>query len=149
MWQRFWRGHEPLEPTGEEIWDDGLSTYWPVHVTDRAGPDPLAMMRSAMDQWEKLANEYGAQFLERPETSQAMHRMTSGVLQFHKMTQEAIGKALAAANVPSRKDIEALSARLGAIESSLARLEAGMGSSPSAAGALPRPPRTRKPPVRP
>ena len=109
--------------------------------------DPLAMMRAAVDQWEKLANEVGGQFLQRPETSEAMQKMSAGFLQIQKMTQDAMGKALAAANLPSRMDIEALSARLGAIEASLARIEAAAGGAgaPTVA-ALARPPRTRKPP---
>ena len=109
--------------------------------------DPTAMMRSALDQWEKLANEYGAQFLQRPETTKAMQSMTAGYLQMQKAMQDAMGKALAAANLPSRTDIEALSARLGAIEASLARIEAGKSPLPLSAS-LPRPPRTRKPPSR-
>lgn len=107
--------------------------------------DPMALMRSALDQWEKLANDYGAQFLQRPETGKAMQSMTTGYLQMQKMMQEAMGKALAVANLPSRKDIEALSERLGAIEASLARIEGGrQGAATSVT--LPRPPRTRKPP---
>ena len=109
-------------------------------------PDPLAMMRSAVDQWEKLANEYGSQYLQRPETTQAMQQMTAGFLQIQKATQEAMGKALAAANLPSRADIEALSGRLGAIEASLARIEAAAGAAPAGPPSVPRPPRTRKPP---
>ena len=109
--------------------------------------DPMAMMRSALDQWEKLANEYGAQFLQRPETAKAMQSMTSGYLQMQKAMQDAMGKALATANLPSRTDVEALSARLGAIEASLARIEAG-GTPPPTSASLPRPPRTRKPPPR-
>ena len=108
--------------------------------------DPLAMMRAAVDQWEKLANEYGGQFLQRPETSEAMQKMTAGFLQMQKMTQDAMGKALAAANLPSRMDIEALSGRLGAIEASLARIE---GSGPPKVTPAARTPRTRKPPPRP
>ena len=109
--------------------------------------DPMAMMRSALDQWEKLANEYGGQFLQRPETAKAMQSMTAGYLQMQKMMQDAMGKALAVANLPSRKDVEALSERLGAIEASLARIEAGGTGAPNSA-TLPRPPRTRKPPSR-
>ena len=108
------------------------------------------MMRAAVDQWEKLANEYGGQFLQRPETSEAMQKMSAGFLQMQKLTQDTMGKTLAAANLPSRMDIEALSARLGAIEASLARIEAAAGraGAPTIA-ALARPPRTRKPPPRP
>ena len=107
----------------------------------------MAMMRSALDQWEKLANEYGGQFLQRPETAKAMQSMTAGYLQMQKMMQDAMGKALAAANLPSRMDVEALSERLGAIEASLARIEGGGKATPTST-ALPRPPRTRKPPSR-
>ena len=114
-------------------------------MTGGTPSDPMAMMRSALDQWEKLANEYGAQFLQRPETTQALQSMTAGYLQMQKAIQDAMGKALAAANLPSRMDIEALSTRLGAIEASLARIEAGKSAPPTSAS-LPRPPRTRKPP---
>jgi hypothetical protein len=118
-------------------------------MNDRVNLDPLAMMRSAVDQWEKLANDYGAQFLQRPETSEAMQKMTSGFLQMHKMMQDALGKALAAANLPSRADIETLSTRLGSIEASLARIEAvASGASLPTVAAPARPPRTRKPPSR-
>lgn len=116
-------------------------------MSDKSIADPLALMRAAVDQWEKLANEYGAQFLQRPETTQALQSMTAGYLQMQKAIQDAMGKALAAANLPSRTDIEALSARLGAIEASLARIEAGKPAAPLSAS-LPRPPRTRKPPTR-
>ena len=109
--------------------------------------DPMAMMRSALDQWEKLANEYGGQFLQRPETAKAMQSMTAGYLQMQKMMQDAMGKALAVANLPSRKDVEALSERLVAIEASLARIEAG-GNGAQVSVSLARPPRTRKPPSR-
>ena len=113
-------------------------------MTAAVPADPMAMMRSALDQWEKLANECGAQFLQRPETTKAMQSMTAGYLQMQKATQDAMGKALAAANLPSRTDIEALSARLGVIEASLARIEAGK-SAPPMSPSPPPPPRTRKP----
>ena len=53
-------------------------------MTAPSPADPMAMMRSALDQWEKVANEYGAQFLQRPETTKAMQSMTSGYLQMQK-----------------------------------------------------------------
>ena len=118
-----------------------------VVVTAKFPADPMATMRSALDQWEKLTNEYGAQFLQRPETTKAMQTMTAGYLQMQATVQDGMGKALAAANLPSRTDIEALSARLGAIEASLARIEAG-GKAPQTTAPVPRPPRTRKPPPR-
>lgn len=114
-------------------------------MSDTPMMDPLAMMRSAVDQWEKVANEFGAEFLQKPETTRAIQQMSAGYLQMQKVSQDAIAKALAAANLPSRSDIEALSARLGAIEATLARIEAQGHGVPEPAQP-PRPPRTRKPP---
>ena len=115
-------------------------------MSEPASMDPLALMRAAVDQWEKLSNEYGAQFLQRPQTSEAMQKMTGGFLQMQKMTQDALGKALAAANLPSRHDIEALSSRLRSIETSLARIEAAaVGASLPRITPIERPPRTRQP----
>ena len=114
-------------------------------MSDNKPIDPMSTMRSALDHWEKLANEYGAQFLQRPQTSEAMQKMTAGYLQVQKMAQDAMGKSLAAANLPSRLDIEAISARLGAIEASLSRLEAAGGTAQPGAASRPGPPRTRKP----
>lgn len=127
--------------------DDRLREQRLFSVTAGSPLDPMAMIRSALDQWEKLANEHGAQFLQRPETTKALQSMTAGYLQMQAMVHDTMGKALAAANLPSRKDVEALSARLGAIEASLARIEAGRNPQTNS-GALPRPPRTRKPPPR-
>ena len=54
-------------------------------------------------------------------------------------------RALAAANLPSRSDIDALATRVAGIEATLARIEARLGGvAPDPA--KPRPSRGRKPP---
>ncbi|MBA3897451.1 MAG: hypothetical protein H0X36_10040 [Sphingomonadaceae bacterium] len=112
-------------------------------MTDAA--DPAALFRTMLGQWEKMANDYGAEFLKRPEAAQAMHGATNATLQAQQAMQEVMAKALAAAHMPSKADIEAISARLGAVEASLARIEAKLGSGEAATPAA-RPKRTRTPP---
>lgn len=109
--------------------------------------DPLALMRLAIDQWEKLGNELGADLLQRPETVQAMQQYAATYLQAQKFAQEVMAKALASANLPSLSDLDAISRRLSAIEASLARIEAA-AEQPRPSRKASGPPRTRKPPIR-
>ena len=106
-------------------------------------PDPMAMVRDMVGQWEKFANQYGGQMLQRPEAAQAMHAATSAGLQLQNVVQEGMSKVLAAANMPSKAEVADIGQRLTAIEASLARIEAAM--IPAVASDAPRPPRTRKP----
>jgi hypothetical protein len=107
--------------------------------------DPLNMFRDVVNQWEKLANEYGSQFLARPEAAQVMHSATAAGLQVQNAVQDAMSKVLAAANMPSKAEVETLGARLTAIEASLARIEAGLSSGNAAQHSTPKPTRGRKP----
>ena len=106
--------------------------------------DPMAMMRDAVTQWEKMANDFGGQFMNRPETAQAMHQATGLALKAQQSAHEAMAKLLSAANMPSKADVEAIAARMAAIEASLARIEAAIATSPSAS-ASPKPKRSRTP----
>ncbi|CAM3136870.1 Poly(3-hydroxyalkanoate) polymerase subunit PhaE [Sphingomonas antarctica] len=103
--------------------------------------DPLGLMRGWVAEWEKVANKHGAEMLAKPEVAQAMQGMTAATMQAQAATQDMMAKALAAANLPSKTDFEAMAQRLSAIEASLARIEG------NAAPVMPRPTpkRTRKP----
>jgi hypothetical protein len=107
----------------------------------------MNMFRDVVNQWEKLANEYGSQFLARPEAAQAMHSATAAGLQVQNAVQDAMTKVLSAANMPSKAEIEALGQRLTSVEASLARIEAILASGGNAAPAAARskPTRGRKP----
>lgn len=113
--------------------------------------DPMAMFRDAVTQWEKLANEYGSKFLTRPEAAQAMQSATTAGLQVQSAVQDAMAKVLAAANMPSKAEVETLGQRLTAIEASLARIESRISDETSTAprAAAPKPTRGRKPPPAP
>ncbi len=107
--------------------------------------DPMTMFRDAVTQWEKMANDFGGQFLSRSETAQAMHQATGLALKAQQGAHEAMAKLLSAANMPSKADVEALAVRMAAIEASLARIEATVGGAaqPGARPAVPK--RTRTP----
>jgi len=106
----------------------------------------MNVFRDVVNQWEKLANEYGSQFLARPEAAQAMHSVTAAGLQVQNAVSDAMAKVLAAANMPSKVEIETLSQRLTAVETSLVRIEAILsGHDAGTAPAKPKPTRGRKP----
>jgi hypothetical protein len=107
-------------------------------------PDPMALFRDAVTNWEKMANEWGGQFLGRPETAQAMHQATGLALKAQQGAQDAMAKLLAAANMPSKGDIEALGTRIAAVEAALARIEAHLNGA-GITTAAPKPKRTRTP----
>ena len=86
--------------------------------------DPFGVARQWMSQWEKLVNEHGGELLAKPEAAQAMQALTGTALKIQAASNEATGRMLAAANLPSRADVEALGLRLAAIEATLARVEA-------------------------
>jgi hypothetical protein len=117
-------------------------------MSDSNNLDPFGLARSWMSQWEKLVNEQGTELLAKPEAAQAMQAMSGAAMQFQVASQEASAKVLAAANLPSRADFEAMGARLGAIEASLARIEQSLRSvAPDSTPARPPVARTRKPPA--
>lgn len=107
--------------------------------------DPMAMFRDAVTQWEKMANNFGGQFLGRPETAQAMNQATGLALKAQQGAHEAMAKLLSAANMPSKADVEALAKRMAAIEASLARIEAKMAAPEGSASSAAKPKRTRTP----
>jgi hypothetical protein len=106
--------------------------------------DPMTIFRDAVTQWEKMANDFGGQFMGRPETAQAMHQATGLALKAQQGAHEAMAKLLSAANMPSKADVEAIGARLAAVEASLARIEAAL-VLPGERASAPKPKRTRTP----
>jgi hypothetical protein len=107
--------------------------------------DPITMFRDAVTQWEKMANDFGGQFLGRPETAQAMHQATGLALKAQQGAHDAMAKLLSAANMPSKADVEAIATRMAAMEAALARIEAAIAAPVGAASAAPKPKRTRTP----
>jgi tetrahydromethanopterin S-methyltransferase subunit A len=109
--------------------------------------DPMAFFRQMVSQWEKVTNELGGKVASSSEFAQGMQGMTTASLTVQQAVSEATGKALTAANMPTRADMIAIGERLGAVEAQLIRIEAlltqaGVVAAPAPVG----PKRTRKPP---
>ena len=116
-------------------------------MSDNNNLDPFGLARGWMSQWEKLVNEHGTELLAKPEAARAMQAMSGTAMQIQAASQDASAKLLAAANLPSRADFEALGARLGAIETTLARIEQSLRQvAPGTVPSRPAIARTRKPP---
>jgi len=114
-------------------------------MSDRPVLDPFGLAREWVAQWEKAVNEHGSEWLGRPEAAQAMQALSGAAIKAQAAANEATSRMLAAANLPSRADVEALGARLAAIEAALARIEARL-PRPEGPAKRPAPKRTRKPP---
>jgi Poly(R)-hydroxyalkanoic acid synthase subunit (PHA_synth_III_E) len=112
-------------------------------------PDPGAFFREMLGQWEAMANQFGGEMMKSGEFARAMQGANAATMKAQAATHQIMERALAAANMPSRSEVEDISARLSRIEESVGRIEALMMAQ---AGTLPpersRPKRTRKPPVR-
>ena len=107
--------------------------------------DPFALWRNWLAEWEKQVNQHGTEWLQKPEVAQALQRMTAAKVQAQAASDEATSRMLAAANLPSKADVEALGARLAATEAALARIEARQQGLDAAPKGPPPPRRTRKP----
>jgi hypothetical protein len=94
-----------------------------------------------------MANSLGGDVLKSDEWSRTMHGAQGATLQAQAAFKGAMDRALATANMPSRSEVEDLSARIGGIEASLARIEALLRADRApATPPRPRPTRSRKPP---
>lgn len=118
-------------------------------MKDTPATDPFSMFRDMVNQWEKVANEYGGKIASTSEFAQGMQGMTAMSLQMQQAVQDGMTKVLAAANIPSREDMAALGARVASIEAHLAKIAAALGEPSKAAEAAPRPKRTKQPPSKP
>ncbi len=114
-------------------------------MTDKLPTDPFSMFRDMVNQWEKAANDYGGKITSTSEFVQGMQGATAISMQIQQAVQEGMTKVLVAANIPSRDDIAALSARVAAIEGQVGRLVDALGAKPSKSS-VPKPKRTKQPP---
>jgi hypothetical protein len=110
-------------------------------------PDPGAFFREMLGQWETMANQFGGQVMKSGEFTRAMQGASAATMNAQTAAHQMMDRALAAANMPSRSEVEDLSARLRGIEDSVARIEAMMMAQAGIKPAeRPKPSRNRKPP---
>ncbi len=118
------------------------------NMTGEPPKDPFAMFRDMVTQWENAANELGNKVMATPEAVQAMQMGTATTLKMKEATADAMAKALGAANMPTKADVEAIGERLVAVEAQLARIEALLTGRADTVPVMPvpRPKRTKTPP---
>jgi len=108
--------------------------------------DPAAMFRMMLGEWEKMANGVGGEFARSDDFARAMHGATAAQMNSQEAFAAMMARMLAAANMPSRAEIEDLSGRLARIEAQLGRIEERLGGAPPRPDRA-KPARTRKPPA--
>ena len=112
-------------------------------------PDPGAFFRELLGQWEAMANQFGGDLMKSGEFARALQGASAASMKAQSATHQIMDRALAAANMPSRSEVEDISARLARIEESVGRIEAlMMAQAGIAPPERPRPKRTRKPPAK-
>ena len=101
-----------------------------------------------LGEWEKMANGIGGEMLKSGEFARTMHGANAATMNAQAATKGMMERALAAANMPSRSELEDLSARIGRIEASLLRIETILTGGKATAGSVKKtkPSRGRKPP---
>jgi hypothetical protein len=113
-------------------------------------PDPGAFFREMLGQWEGVANQFGAELMKSGEFARTMQGAAGAGMKAQAAAKEAISRALAAANMPSREDMIDMTARMRGIEARLDRIETLLekiaGPAAPKASDRPKPKRTKKPP---
>lgn len=107
-------------------------------------------MRAMLGEWEKMANGLGGEVLKSGEFAKTMHGASTAAMNAQGALKQVMERGLAAANMPSKSELEDISARLARVEGALFRIEALLTEGrppPAAAIAKPRPTRDRKPPA--
>ncbi len=110
-------------------------------------PDPGAFFREMLGQWESMANNLGGEMMKSGEFGRAIQGANAAAMKAQAATHQMMDRALAAANMPSRSEVEDISGRLARIEESIQRIEGLLMSQAGITPAdRPKPKRTRKPP---
>jgi hypothetical protein len=84
--------------------------------------NPLALWREWVVKSEAQWSESLSQLLKDPQAGSAVKRQVDEMRMAHRQFSEVAQAALAAANLPSRSDFEALDERLGRVEDGLAQV---------------------------
>jgi hypothetical protein len=115
------------------------------------GPqDPAAMFREFVTQWERNVNSFANQVMGTESFSRLMQEAQRLQLALQQATSEAMGRRLAAMNMPTRDDVIRLAEKLADVDRRLARIEASLdGDATLVPDDAPRAarPRTRQPPA--
>ena len=119
-------------------------------MANETPPDPAATFRELVTTWERNINSVANQVMGTESFSRLMQEGQRLQLALQQATSEAMGRRLAAMNMPTREDIIRLAEKLTEVDRRLARIEASLdgnaGAVPGDAARAGRP-RTRQPPA--
>jgi hypothetical protein len=125
-----------------------------MNEIDWSWMNPVAMWRDWFVRSEAQWSEHVSTLLRNEQAGGLLNRQLGELQMMHRQFGEMAQAALAAANLPSRTDLEALDERMGRIEDGLAQLAATVSTlreAVEAAGAAvpttPRPTRNRRAPA--
>jgi len=112
-------------------------------------PDPAAMLRDMLGQWEKASNDAMTQIMATNEFGRAMSQMTTVSLEAKNAISEVFGKVLTGMNLPSRAEMLTISGQIRDVDARLDRIEGLLAKATGTSTVAerphrPRPPRTRK-----
>ena len=121
-------------------------------------PDPMALWRDMLSQWETNVNALANRTMASDEYSSQMNGAMGMTLRMQETIREFMAQYLAATNLPSRAEVLGIAERLGAVEARLDRItalleriadaqSAAAGTPVQTPAPRPRPPRTKSPPA--
>ena len=95
-------------------------------MANESPPDPAAMFRDFVTNWERNINSVANQVMGTESFSRLMQEAQRMQLALQQATSEAMGRRLAALNMPTREDIIRLAEKLTDVDRRLARIEASL-----------------------
>ena len=109
-------------------------------------PDPGAMFRDWVTQWERSFDSIANQFMGTEGFSQAMNEFQKTQLNAQRMFAETMTQVLENMNMPTREDVLRLSESVQAIDRRLERIEEQLSVKKAKQSTrAKRPPRTKQP----
>lgn len=114
--------------------------------------DPVALWQQMIGEMEKGFNAFATQAMTSPEFSKAMNQAGGATAGTQKQFGDAMEKYLFSMNLPSRAQMVGMAERLQSIEAQLCEIKTMLQQMNAAfapqgvLSAMPRPPRTKRPP---
>ena len=100
-----------------------------------ANNNPADFFREMLGHWERMANGLGNEAMKSHEFASGIQSASGATMAMQAAFRDQMEKTLAAANMPTRSDIDALALRLDAIEAVLTRIDARLSADAASAQA--------------
>ena len=126
-----------------------------MEPTDWSALSPARVWRDWIARSEAQWSDSVSKLMKDERAGEVLNRQLTELQLMHRQFSEMAQASLAAANLPSRSDFEALDERMGRLEDGLAQVAAALSqlaqslaaaSSPTPAATVAKPTRTRRPP---